>query len=235
MAGLVANDVNRMWAHPYGVNREGGSLGGLYRQAQINAAMQKDAYTAYQQQDVTGRLGLTALGATVGPDGKQNVTFGRDPMQDFESQLSIRDRYNQAAEQRWLQSIDKYINPGQEQAGISRNSGPIRAAELASQNAAFARAKDRAGLIARGSLESLQDTLAGRGMLGSGMEQRGYADIINKGQTELSDVVRQQAIDEADRAERRADTEYSGAITQRGQNIQQGQSMLSLLRQSRMY
>lgn len=247
----VSSYGNPYAANPYGspnVNRYGGYEAPVPGQVSLNGGgwgsvdtldgymkktsdnrMQADAYSDFRQSDLGQRQGLTALSATSGPDGRQTVQFGRDPMADLDSSLGIRDKYNAAAESRYMSSINGVTNQSPS-GGVQRNSGPIRDAEQASESAAFGRAKDRAGLVARGSLDSAQDVLAGRGLLGSGLESKAYQDVIGKGATDLTDVVRQQAVDSVDRAERRADTEYGGAITQRGQNMQQAQSMLSLIR-----
>lgn len=240
MAGFASNNYTSRLnsSDPYGRTTPyyGNSWGGFSREsAQMQQGANRQAaddYTNYRQADLGDRFGLTALSATAGPDGKTNVSFGRDPNADLDSQLSIRDKYNQAAEARYMDQMNAFMskNGQPNQAGVSRNDGPIREAEQASETAAFARAKDRAGLVARGSLESAQDVLAGRGLLGSGLESQAYNDVINKGQQDLSDVIRQQAVDSVDRAQHRADTEYTGAIQQRGQNIQAAQSMLALMR-----
>jgi hypothetical protein len=87
------------------------------------------------------------------------------------------------------------------------------------QAAAFARAKDTAGLVARGALTGLSGAMAGRGTVGSGVEGRGQQSIINAGQQQLGDVVRQQAMTKADLAQQTAEANYSGGIAQRGQDL----------------
>jgi hypothetical protein len=92
------------------------------------------------------------------------------------------------------------------------------------QAAAFARAKDQAGLVARGALTGLSGAMAGRGTVGSGVEGRGQQSIINAGQQNLGDVVRQQAMTKADLAQQTAEANYSGGIAQRGQDLSNLQS-----------
>jgi hypothetical protein len=87
------------------------------------------------------------------------------------------------------------------------------------QAAAFAKAKDQAGLVARGALTGLSGAMAGRGTVGSGVEGRGQQSIINAGQQQLGDVVRQQAMTKADLAQQTAEANYSGGIAQRGQDL----------------
>jgi len=97
---------------------------------------------------------------------------------------------------------------------------PVAAVDTSgAQRAAFARAKDQVGQTAAGAMAGLRSSLGGRGLLGSGGESRGAAAIINQGQGELGDVSRQQAIDDAARAQRTAEFNYSGGVAQRGQDI----------------
>lgn len=84
----------------------------------------------------------------------------------------------------------------------------------------FARAKDKVGEVGRSALTGLRSALGGRGMLGSGAESKGTASIVNKGQGELGDTVRQSAITDSNQSNANATTNYGGAITQRGQDIQ---------------
>ncbi len=88
---------------------------------------------------------------------------------------------------------------------------------------AYARAKDQTGLNTRASLTALQDQLGGSQMLGSGQEAKVTGDIVANGQSGLNEVSREQAIQDAAAGERRANTAYQGAITQRGQNINAAQ------------
>jgi len=92
------------------------------------------------------------------------------------------------------------------------------------QAAAFGRAKDQAGLVARSALTGLSGAMAGRGTVGSGVEGRGQQSIINAGQQNLGDVVRQQAMTKADLAQQTAEANYSGGIAQRGQDLSNLQS-----------
>ncbi len=103
----------------------------------------------------------------------------------------------------------------------------------AKQAAEFARAKDLAGLTARSALTGLEGAMAGRGIVGSGVEGRGMASIINQGQQQLGEVGRQQAITGAELAQRNAETAYQGGITQRGQDV--SQQALDLERQKAQY
>jgi hypothetical protein len=98
--------------------------------------------------------------------------------------------------------------------------------------AMFARAKDQAGETSRGALTALRSELGGTGMLGSGNESRGTASILNTGQKQMGDVIREQTIQRANNAMKGAEVGYQGAIQQRGQDIQaqSNQAQLNLER-----
>jgi hypothetical protein len=93
--------------------------------------------------------------------------------------------------------------------------------------ASFAKAKDQVGQESRSALTGLKGAMAGRGILGSGVEGRGIAGVINKGQGELGDVSREQAITGANLAQKNAELAYQGSITQRGQDIGQNEAAYS--------
>lgn len=87
------------------------------------------------------------------------------------------------------------------------------------QRAEFGRAKDQVGLESSGALTGLRSSLGARGMLGSGAEARGTTAVAMKGQGELGDVSRTQAIDAITGQRADATANYAGDISQRGQDI----------------
>lgn len=89
----------------------------------------------------------------------------------------------------------------------------------AATNAAFASAKDQAGMLSRASLTSLNDELGASGMVGSGAQVQGTRDIIQSGAGQVGQVSRDLAGKQADQAADFAKTSYQGSITQRGQDI----------------
>lgn len=104
--------------------------------------------------------------------------------------------------------------------GVGRAPAGVAPVDTTAANAAiFARAKDQVGQTAQGALTGLRSALAGRGLLGSGAESRGTQNVVTAGLGELGDVSREQAIKGADVAQRTAETNYAGGLTQRGQDI----------------
>ena len=100
------------------------------------------------------------------------------------------------------------------------------------EKATFNRAKDQQGLITRSALSGLQGSLAGRGMLGSGLEGRETGKIVQQGAGELGNLSREQAIQHAALGQKNAEAAFAGGITQRGQDIsaQQNQQQQALNR-----
>lgn len=89
----------------------------------------------------------------------------------------------------------------------------------AAQQAAFNTAKNQQGLVTASALAGLQNSLAGRGLLGGGYEGKGTTDIVQQGAQALGDLTNQQAQTQANQALQTAQTGYQGAVQQRGQDI----------------
>lgn len=100
----------------------------------------------------------------------------------------------------------------------------------AARTAAFSRAKDRAGQIARASLTAIAEEMAGRGLSGSGIESLREAGALDSTAGALLEVDRDQAIADAQRAGEVNDLTYQGGIQQRGQDLANNQSYQALLR-----
>ena len=81
------------------------------------------------------------------------------------------------------------------------------------------RTKDTVGKESAGAMRGLREQLGARGMLGSGLESRGTEQIAEAGLGQQGEIARQQQIDNSNRAQKTAETNYQGAITQRGQDI----------------
>lgn len=120
--------------------------------------------------------------------------------------------------------------------GATRSSGPAGPhvdyggdAAQAARDAAFARAKDKAGMIARSSLDSLRENMNVVGKLGGGDEMAGTAAVVNKAQGDVGEFNRSQLEDELAHQQHVNDVTYQGNITQRGQDAQRMQSMMALM------
>lgn len=96
--------------------------------------------------------------------------------------------------------------------------------------AAFSRAKDQAGQIARASLTAIAEEMAGRGITGSGIEALRDAGALDATASGLVNISRDQAIADAARQAEIDDMIYQGGISQRGQDLANRQSYLSLIK-----
>jgi hypothetical protein len=98
----------------------------------------------------------------------------------------------------------------------------------AAEAATFNRAKDQVGETASGALTGLRSALGSRGLLGSGLEERGTAAAAVGAAKELGDVTRQSAITKANLDNQNATTNFQGQISQRGQDFQREEAANSL-------
>ena len=99
----------------------------------------------------------------------------------------------------------------------------------AARQAAFARAKDQAGNIARSSLTGLQNAMASRGISGSGIELGQTGEVLGGAANQLGEVNREQLIQDLAQQQHVSDISYQGGIEQRGQDIQAEQARRAAL------
>ena len=91
--------------------------------------------------------------------------------------------------------------------------------EAAARAAAFARAKDASGNLASAQLRGLEGAMAGRGVSGSPIEVLGQAQVLGGARGGLDQVITEQMLQDLSRAGEVSDLEYTGGITQRGQDM----------------
>lgn len=89
----------------------------------------------------------------------------------------------------------------------------------AAEDAAYGRARDQAGEEMRAGADSLSDEMSARGISGGGVEGALLGQILTKGQGQLGEVNREQAVDRMRRADQVQDTNYQGDIQQRSQDL----------------
>lgn len=85
--------------------------------------------------------------------------------------------------------------------------------------AALSRARDQIGVNSRASIDALRNEFAGRNLQGSNIEAAKIGDIVMAGQGQMADTLREQAIQEAARAQAVEDRNYAGGLTTRGQDV----------------
>lgn len=93
---------------------------------------------------------------------------------------------------------------------------------------AFGAAKDKVGALNKSALASLNGELGATGRLGSGAQYQADKDIITSGSAQLGEEASNEATNAANLNAQGALAGYTGAITQRGQDIQSQQANASL-------
>lgn len=97
--------------------------------------------------------------------------------------------------------------------------GPIvggRGPSTSADASTYGRAKERTGLATQSALKGLRETLASRGLLGSGIEARETASVFRGGLSDLAETDRQQAEQDSARSfqshESDKNREYQAAV-----------------------
>ncbi len=129
---------------------------------------------------------------------------------------------------RQYQSVSGGGNEGGGQQGMGAD-------ESAARGAAFARAKEQSGQIARSSLAGLRNALGRRGITGGGYANMRTAEALAPAADQLQDFTREGLIQDYRRIGDIADRDVSAGLTRRGQDISKQQSLLSLLKVGGLY
>jgi hypothetical protein len=217
----------------------GASIGGAYTDPVTGFYGTPDQHTAYQNQlsyakpyDASSASAGAASTANKSAFGDANTT-GVDYTIDPTGKVS----YSNASEQQRITDAakrDSFLsllssNPSAPSAPTVQPSN-VQGNEADARAAAFARAKDQAGKIARSSLTSISENLAGRNMSGGGLQALRESGAIQGSEEPLQQLTRDQLVSDTNRAADVSDMSYQGAITQRGQDLANRASYLSLLR-----
>lgn len=92
-------------------------------------------------------------------------------------------------------------------------------ADVAVENAAWARAKDKIGQVGEASKRDVAEQMSSRGLIGSGMEAQAMGQQATGTQGELANAATTQAMETLKRRYQVADRDASLASTKRGQDI----------------
>lgn len=109
-------------------------------------------------------------------------------------------------------------------SGDSAGAGSNAAADLA-----FARAKDREGILASRALRDLSGLMTATGRAGGGDERLAQAATLGGAFSNLNDVNTAQAVESARRAWGVEDRNYQGELVRRGQNLGLAPTVLGLV------
>lgn len=193
--------------------------------AQTNA--QTNANQALRQpQQYVGSGVVPPSVAAIAP-APQTQTQQRSDMR-FESDLAM-DTEARRAEIANNAMRERLGMVGEGPAPIAHPGATPESGESAVRAQAFSRAKDKAGQQTLASLKALEGVMAGRGMRGSTVEGNATADLLMGNAGEMNDVILQEAIADAERAEEVSDMTYQGGLQQRGQDLGMRQSVLALM------
>lgn len=216
---------------------------GHYGTAEDHAKRQRDQRTQapYDAGAPSANAASTAaqgvnpnLDFNVDPTGRtslSNQTAQQKSLLDFQSRMQAdQDKLKRSQTLSDRNALLTQINKPVSGPGATVTHGGVAGSEQDARAAAFSRAKDQAGRIARSSLTTIAEQMAGRGMSGGGIQALREAGAIDGAGSGLIDVTRDQALSDANRAAQISDLTYQGGITQRGQDMAQRQSYLSLLR-----
>lgn len=111
-------------------------------------------------------------------------------------------------------------------ATVSATSGTAAGQLQASDDAAFAKAKDEAANTANAALQGLQGTLQSRGMGGAGYEAGQIGNTVVNAADQIGEASRQNAQTKYQQNLDRANVETQAEVAQRGQDLGAEQGML---------
>jgi hypothetical protein len=173
------------------------------------------------------------LDFNVSPTGAtslSNQTAQMKALAEFQSRLQANtDATKRSQQLSDRNSLFAQINRPAAPSAATITHGSVNGNEGDARAAAFSRAKDQAGRIARSSLTAIAEQMADRGVTGGGMQALREAGAISGAGAELQDLTRDQMIADVNREADIADMDYQGKITQRGQDLANRQSYMSLL------
>ena len=162
--------------------------------------------------------------------GGGNLPISRPAYETQQQSMLGANLSNQAFNQRWG-AISPLLNRfGQPGGGVGAGPGTgMSAAEQAARAAAFGRAKDLSSQNSDAAMQGLRDAMNARGMLGSTEEARGMSNIIGGNRAGVNQFVRDQLMTDLNRAADISDTQYAGALTMRGQDVDLQRALMGLL------
>lgn len=167
----------------------------------------------------------TSKRVTYGPGG---VMTGQtdDYGPSLDDELATREKYNAQADARRQASLQALMGSYGGSQQPPTQGGHIRYDEQAARDNAFARAKDKAGQIARSSVNSLREMMGGN--LGGALEASRMAEVAGGAANQLGEFNRDQLMTDLNRASEISNRERAAGLTERGQNIDSMRTLMSL-------
>lgn len=223
--------------------RKKAELAGLAQQGQPGTPYQTLPGSTYPASTTSGG-GLTFGSAPtaqfrVGPDGVEAIGGGQISNSAYEQQQQTQLEAllqqqqisaQQAAAAKKAEALKGLLYQfGGNNSAPTVGFGGIGGAEQAARDAAYARAKEQAGLTAKSALKSLNNVMAERGLTGSSVERGNMGSVVSQAAGTVGDYTREQLMQDLNRSADVADLSYSGAVTQRGQDLNSKNYILGLL------
>ncbi len=160
------------------------------------AAMEKDkinrAKVSGTAAGTAGKAALDALGQVSG--STSSASAGSKTANTGGGGFELPPRVGSGGGLPDYQTFDSGGSGGGGTGGVSPVTHISQPDQSAAEAAVFGKAKDQVGQETSGALAGLRSAMASRGLLGGQGEYRGTAGVINRGQGELGDVSRQQAV-----------------------------------------
>jgi hypothetical protein len=128
----------------------------------------------------------------------------------------------------YLDMVAKPIDMSSFSSGSS--AGLPGSPAAAASDMAFARAKDKAGLLAAARNKDIKEQAVSRGFASDGEDARRISGVIDDAGSYLSGVATQQAQDESSRAQHVEDRNFSAGTAMKQSNLSLLPSLLALMR-----
>ena len=185
--------------------------------------------TKYVPPQVQGTKSGDPTSKNITKDSTGAWTESLDYSPSLEDNLATRDKFNAQAEARRQASLKALMGQyGGGGGGEAVGGGNIAFDEQGARNAAFARAKDQAGSVARSSMDSLREYLGSSGQLGGAKEMQGAQDVMADAAGSVGDYTRDQLMMDLDRAGQISDRNFSGAHRDKDRAAEKFRSLFSM-------
>lgn len=169
-----------------------------------------------------GWTGESAGRASAPPPQQQQRSYSPTPRLQAPRPVSGRTQpaaFNQGAFNGIWSSMKGAMGPEPKLQGPPEHvAAPSMGSAAASEAAQYGQAKDMVGANTRAALNQSADEFSARGLSGSGLEGASVGQILAKGQGQLGEAARSQAIEHLKREDAYKTQAYQGGISQRGQD-----------------
>ena len=225
-AGKVWNQATGMWEYPEG-SREAQQADPYYPQQLALEAAQPYGQNATGQ--TVYDYALNKSSAAPGGSSIVQPAYERQQQSLLDAELARQqwERQNTAREQQQARALAA-LGGSTSGGGLPRIEYDT-AGEQQANAAAFARAKEMSGQNAQAAIQALKGAMEGRGLTGSTVEGQAMGGVIGGAGQGISNVIREQAIQDAQANARKTQTKYQGDITQRGQDLEAQRAIYSLI------